>query len=184
MKEMVELEKDYTVLEYLELEKYSTIRHEYYHGKLIPIPGTTLQHNKRAKNIAKLLDEKLNNNGWETYCLEVKVQAAVNIFSYPDVVLVKKQEQDMQSYFVTNPFLIVEILSDTTRKYDFTDKFIQYSKIDTLNYYLLVEPDKQVVFLYERTTGGDWVSHTYTELFEEIKLGLLNTKISLAEIYK
>ena len=78
----------------------------------------------------------------------------------------------------------MEVLSETTRVRDMTDKFIQYRKIETLNYYLLVEPEKFLVLLNLKNEKGEWEMVSFTQNAEIISLPKLNISLSLADIYK
>lgn len=175
--------KKYTVAEYLSSEEGAQLKHEFYYGKLFEMPGTTKQHNKIARKTVRIFEDKLSGTHHDIFCLEVKVETVKdNVYLYPDVVIASVFGQSTSAYIVQNPILIVEILSDSTRKYDSTDKFIQYSKIESLQYYLLVEPEKHIVIFYEKL-NGEWFSKPFTELTEEVKLPLFGTAISLGEIY-
>jgi Uma2 family endonuclease len=66
--------------------------------------------------------------------------------------------QDKQSYFVEKPILIAEILNDSTRSYDTVDKYIQYRKMPTLKYYLLVEPETMLITCLTKQDDGEWIS--------------------------
>jgi len=122
--------------------------------------------------------------GYESFSKDLKVKGEDGqFFFYPDIVIAPENRQLNDSYVVEDPFLIVEVLSDCTRKFDSTDKFIQYSKILYLQYYLLVEPEKHLVICYERT-ADDWVSKPYMDMSDVIALGALGISFTLADIYK
>jgi len=87
-------------------------------------------------------------------------------------------------YISRIPVLIGEVLSSSTRNFDLTDKFVQYRKIETLNYYLCVEPEQQVVILFFKNENGEWMSETYTKDEDTIHLKILNTSFTLKDIYK
>ncbi len=180
----IDLEKIYTVEEYLALEAQSELRHEFFHGNLIEMPENTIFHERMAKSLLRILEMIISDLGFEVFSKDIKVKTPEgNVFFYPDLVLVPINDQQGASYIANNPLLIIEVLSDSTRRYDSTDKFIQYRKIESLEYYLLVEPEKRVVIFYEKAADGDWVAKTYTEPEETVKLPLLNATISLADIY-
>jgi Uma2 family endonuclease len=82
------------------------------------------------------------------------------------------------------PTLIVEILSDSTRVYDKTDKFILYQQITTLKYYITIEPEKPLAECYTLQADGIWEVETYTSLTEIIKLSALNIELPMADIYE
>jgi Uma2 family endonuclease len=180
----IDLEKKYSVEEYLTLEAQSELRHEFFYGNLYEMPGTTILHNELCIALLIILKNQLSKSNFKVLMESVKVRInSDDVFLYPDVVVAPVANNIMDAYVINGSVFIAEILSDSTRRYDSTDKFIQYRKIDSLQYYLLVEPEKQVVIFYERAADGDWVSKTYTENDEEVKLPLLNAIIRVGDIY-
>jgi Uma2 family endonuclease len=125
--------------------------------------------------------------GFEIFVENVKVNIeGEGIYVYPDIIVIKEQPQaDLphKDYIIYSPLLIVEVLSDSTRKYDLADKFIQYQKISSLQYYLAVEPQKHLVIFYERDETNTWIAKTHTEMTEIIQLPKLNASVTLADIY-
>ncbi|MEJ7829189.1 MAG: Uma2 family endonuclease, partial [Segetibacter sp.] len=164
-----------------------TVRHEYYNGKLFEMPGATLLHNEICIRLLMVLTSLIKGKGWKIYIENVKVKIEhEEIYLYPDIVLMNPTEESaekMNDYVVHQPILLAEVLSDSTRKYDSTDKFILYQKISALRYYLLVEPEKHVVIFYEKDDAGEWYAKTYTELTEVISLLKLQAQFTLADIY-
>ncbi len=177
-----------SVEEYIRLDESGPVRHEYFNGKLFEMPGETLLHNEICINVLVLLRSMLISKGWKVYMESSKVKIeSEDIYLYPDLI-VRKDElsapaASLNKYIINNPVLIAEILSDTTRKYDSTDKFILYQKKSSLQYYLLIEPEKQVVIFYEKDDNGEWSAKTFTELTETIGLSKLDAEISLSNIY-
>ena len=91
--------------------------------------------------------------------------------------------QNFKRYFTTEPILLIEILSETTRKFDLTDKFIQYQKIPTLQYYLCVEPEQQVIIFYFKNDIGEWMTETFTKNESIINLPALNISFTVQAVY-
>jgi len=109
-----------------------------------------------------------------------------DIYVYPDIVVTHKGHDTKlpyKDYIIYKPLLIAEVLSDSARKYDLTDKLIQYQKISSLQYYLAIEPLKKVVIFYEKDGIGNWSAKTYTENDETITFLKLDISIKLGEIY-
>ena len=79
-----------------------------------------------------------------------------NQFFYPFILITKEAETDQNRYVQYQPELIAEVLSGTTRAKDTIDKFMQYRKIPTLEYYLLVEPEKPLLISYIRNESNEW----------------------------
>jgi Uma2 family endonuclease len=122
--------------------------------------------------------------GFETYTSDIKVSGEQgNVYFYPDVILVKANEQAGDDYIAINPVLIVEVLSDSTRSYDAVDKYIQYRKIPTLQYYLLVEPDTMLITCLTKQEDGEWISNIYTKPESTIPLEKWGISIRVGEVY-
>ncbi len=142
----IELNKIYTVQEYFLLEESEEVRHEFINGNLIEMSGASREHHKICKNLLRLLERLLEGKGYEVYIenMKVKIQNE-NQYYYPDIFVTQEPETDENRFVQFQPELIIEVLSETTRTKDMVDKFIQYRKIDSLQYYLLVEPQKLLV---------------------------------------
>lgn len=186
MQQTTDINKLFSLEEYIKLDETGTIRHEFYHGKLFAMPGETLLHNEVCIRILILLTNLLKKDFFKIYIESVKVKIEnEEIYLYPDIVVIEAKDllQTNKSYIIDKPVLVAEVLSDSTRKYDSTDKFIQYQKISSLRYYLLVEPEKHVVIFYIKDDSGEWSSKPFTELTEIILLPALEAEFTLAEIY-
>lgn len=173
-----------TAEEYLEREKSSVLKHEFFYGKLLDMPGNTKLHELIKKRLSRILDTLLEMAGFVTYTSDIKVSSEDgNVYFYPDVVLVKANEQAGDDYIAINPVLIVEILSDSTRSYDAVDKYIQYRKIPTLKYYLLVEPETMLITCLTKQDDGEWISNIYTKPDVLVPLDKLNVSIRVGDVY-
>lgn len=184
----IDTSKTYTLDEYIKIEPLGDEKHEYYDGKLITMPGESLLHNEIVLTITILLHKLLKAYNYKIYVEDVKVSIeGENKYVYPDVTVIKEQpvkELPYKDYIIYQPLLIVEVLSDSTRKHDLTDKFILYQKISSLQYYLTVEPEKHLIHLFEKTGENDWIAKTFTELNEVISLSLFDVQFALSDIYK
>lgn len=186
MQQVIETDKIYSLEEYIKLDETGTLRHEYYYGKLVAMPGESLLHNKICINLLMSLKIALQSL-YEVYIESVKVKIeGEDKYVYPDITVIKKQPAKnlpYTDYIIYEPLLIAEVLSDSTGKHDLTDKFILYQKIFTLQYYLAAEPQKQLVLFYEKNDEGEWITKTYTELSDVIEFKALNASIKLQNIY-
>lgn len=167
--------------EYFLFEEKSELKHEFVNGNLIEMSGVSFEHNEIAGNIFLLLKLMLKNIDLKITYEAVKVKTPNGNFFYPDIMVCNP---NTNKYFTTEPILIVEVLSETTRKYDLTDKFIQYQKINTLHYYMCVEPEQQVIIFYFKNNDGEWMTETYTRDEDTIQLQQLNISFTVQQIYK
>jgi Uma2 family endonuclease len=177
--------KIYTVDEYILLDETSDIRHEFINGQLYDMSGTSDLHNEVVGNIYFYLRNLLKNSNNKIYFENVKCKIqGEEYYTYPDVFITNNEADKEHKYIKQYPTLIVEVLSDSTRKYDSVDKFIQYQKIDSLQYYILVEPEVYSVHCYSKDENKQWHAAIYTKLEEVIDLKSLSINLPLQAIYK
>ena len=182
--EAIELQK-YTYEEYLELERNSEIKHEFYYGEIFSMAGTTLIHNEITLNIAFVFKNKLKKRKKKcsVYSEAVKVQILENHhYTYPDVV-VRCDETEDDNLTIKNPILIVEVLSNSTREYDAGEKFTFYKQIPSLKHYILVEQDFCLITCYTKDNNF-WYHQAYTKLDALINLTHLKIDITVKDIYE
>lgn len=182
MNPLTEHKKFDSIDAYLAFEEKSEVRHEYYFENLIEMAGATFLHNLINGNlffIFKMLFKDKNEHVFmEGFKAFIKSD---NIFFYPDLMISNPEQHE---YYSTQPVLIAEVLSESTRKFDMVDKFIQYQKLETLRYYFLVEPDKHLVIVHKKTADNEWKTDTYTSITDIIDLPTLQITIALKDIYQ
>lgn len=181
---LVTQEKALSEEEYISFELQSEIRHEYVNGKLIDMSGESDLNNQLAFNCCLLLKMLLKNRGYNFFMEGVKVKVpGEKKYYYPDVFITKEPLSKGTVYIKENPELIVEILSDSTRKYDTVDKFINYQKFNSLQYYLLVEPGSTFISVFSRSENEDWNLDTYSKPEDTIQLPALGISFTVEEVY-
>ena len=172
----------YTVAEYFELEKSSEMRHEFYYGKLIEMPGESKQANLIANNILVEWQKPLKQKGYRTYLRDVKTQVKVkDIYRYPDLVVAPKTD-DSDDYVIKKPEFIAEVASENSMQRDSVVKLREYSNLPSLQYYLIISQDEMLVQFYSRT-NKNWSFEIFDSPNETINCPTFNLKITLAEIY-
>ena len=178
---LVEIDKKFASdEEYFLYEEGSELKHELINGNLYEMSGVTKFHNKMSRLITMLLTSLIKNEEWEIYYEGFKVKTPNGNFFYPDVTVCAN---NAELYFTAEPILLVEVLSETTRKFDLTDKFIQYQRIPSLKYYLCVEPEQQVIFFYFKNENAEWLAETFTKDESIIDLPALNISFSVKDVY-
>ena len=183
VKTVVEVEKLYTVDEYFELEKHSNIRHEFYYGKLIAMPGESKNANEIAGNCYVTFRQSLRKHGFRIFIQDVRTVVKGNkIYRYPDVV-VADEEGDSDTHNIKKPRILVEVISETSKYRDRVTKLQEYSKLPSLDYYIVVDQDTVNVEVYSRREN-DWAYQLLENLTDVIDLSVLGTSLSLATIYE
>ncbi len=177
--------KHFRVEEYLQFEEESEIRHEFYNNELFPIEATTRRHNEIVQNILFALRAIIRAKGCKIFSEAVKVEVLKNIYyPYPDVVLTCDPE-DTHQQMIKSPVLIVEVESPSTFQHDHTFKWMQYRKIPSLRYYMMVAQDSISVELYSRNSNTSlWAFQEFISLEDVLHFELLDFQLSLSTIYE
>ncbi len=177
---MIVLDKPMTEDEYFLFEEKSMVKHELINGNLYEMSGVSIFHNDICGNIFFLMRTFLKDTHWKIGLENFKVKTPEGNYFYPDIMIC---ENKPAKYYAEKPVLIIEVLSETTRKFDLIDKFIQYQKFETLEYYLCVEPEQQVIIFNYKTESGEWMAETFTKDESVINLPKLNISFTLKEVY-
>jgi Uma2 family endonuclease len=160
-------------------------KHEYINGRLIPMSGASLNHNRIVRNLAFTLGLKLLENGYELFMHDLRVEVikgTKRAYLYPDIVIVQGAPiiTGNKPGQLTNPAVVIEVLSDATESYDRGTKFEYYSAIPTLSHYLLINPDTPNVEIRYRSES-EWRTTQYTHL--EDTFTLLGCEVPLHKLY-
>ena len=146
--------KKYTFDEYLALERAEGIRYEFWHGDVVAMAGATKRHNVLVQNTTFSLRAFARKNGCQAFSENVRLKIpASEKYVYPDVVYTCESDDlnDDQGIYVSSPCLLVEVLSESTGADDDHKKRLQYFKIPSLQYYVLIHQDACKVEVNERT---------------------------------
>lgn len=186
MSDLVEVSaRIYSVEEYFEIENHSEIRHEFEDGILIPMPGETLDANEIAGNISATLRKELRKKGFRIFTHDVRtIVHERRIYRYPDLVITASNTvKDIRH--VTEPVLIVEVLSESTEEVDRNKKFRQYTALSSLQYYLMVHQDTALVEFYRRKDDSSTFEFNFIDQQnDKIEFPLFDTSITLEDIYE
>ena len=174
----------YTEDEYFEFERTNFGRWEYVKGEIRAMSSGTADHSTIGGNILATLRAALLPRGCRVFGSDMKVhtRAAVNTFPNVSVVCGPLGFHRGRKDIITNPLLIVEVLSNSTGDYDRGDKFRHYQTIPTLTDYLLVAQDEVRVELYTRH-DDHWDYRDITGLTSAVYLPSGETTLALSDIY-
>lgn len=159
-------QKNYTPTEYLNLEINSQQRHEYINGEIIPMTGGTPNHNQIALNFSAALNFSLKRQPYRVFVSDQRLwMPQKRIYAYPDVMVIQGdlQLQAGRKDTITNPLIIAEVLSKSTRNYDKDKKFAAYRTIPTFQEYLLIDQYTMQVEQYYKTAQKQWIFSEYNE---------------------
>ncbi len=176
-----------TEAEYLTLERAAVdVKSEFYDGEVFAMSGGTRWHSCIATNMAIELGRKLENRHCRPYnCdLRVKIEAS-GLYTYPDLSVVCGEPKfvDERLDTLTNPTLIVEVLSESTESYDRGRKFEHYRRIPSLREYLLISQEEPRIEQFFRRETNEWVLRDAIGLDTTLALPSLEISISLAAVF-
>ncbi|MEZ4445882.1 MAG: Uma2 family endonuclease [Polyangiaceae bacterium] len=160
----VALRPRYTFAEYLELERMSRdVKHEYVAGEIYAMAGGSVEHSALATALLGLLFAHLRGGPCRPHGsdLQLSIRSA-DVATYADAVVVcDPVERDPESpSHVTNPRVVVEVLSPTTERYDREQKRLYYQQVESLREYVLVAQDRRHVEVWRRE-GEGWTQGSY-----------------------
>ena len=174
--------------EYMLLEEPAEAKSEYEDGEIIPMSGGKPSHNQIKVNIVVMLDTLIGENDFRVLNSDTRVRTPDSRrYTYPDVSVVAGAPQfdpQWETATLLNPCLIVEVLSNSTRRRDISTKFTGYQQILTFREYLLVEQDIPHVTQWVREPDNTWHSTIYTRLDDVIELASVPVALPVRRIYR
>ena len=157
----------YSYEEYLAYERDSAMKHEYDDGEIVAMAGGSRRHNALASRISAALE-----NGRKPGCVAFQSDQRVRILAtgkatYPDASMVcgpiEGDPADPTGATITNPTLIIEVLSPTTEQDDRGDKWQHYQLLPSLQEYVLVSQSHARIERYRRLASGGWEYQDVTD---------------------
>lgn len=147
-----------TVEAYLEGERHSEERHEYFEGEAHAMAGASDEHELVALNIAAALHAHLKGKPCRVYKdgMKLRLQAmGRDVFYYPDI-MVTCDPADRHRYYREKPKLLIQVLSENENK-DLIEKFFAYQRLPSLEEYVVVTPNlaQPEVRVFRRAEGWE-----------------------------
>jgi Uma2 family endonuclease len=145
---------------YLAWEAMQPERHEYVDGEIYAMSGAQGTHNDITLNAIFFLRQALKGTPCKANGIDLKLQVnAKGDHLYPDVLVTcdPRDSRSIENRFISHPWLVAEVLSDSTAAYDRGRKFELYRSIETLTHYLLIEQTRPYAELFFKNAQGLWV---------------------------
>jgi Uma2 family endonuclease len=172
---------------YLEMEKASVEKHEYYKGEVFAMSGASWQHNVIAKNISTAVLPFLKGKPCNMFGSDLRIHIPENtLYTYPDFSIIcgKPEFTGEEEDTVVKPSAIIEILSKSTRDYDRGTKFYLYRSIKTLQEYILIDSTSICVEIYKRNSDNSWQLTEFRQLNDRFSIKTIDLMILLKEVYE
>ncbi len=178
--------KFYSIEEYLLMENEAVEKHEYYKGEIFAMAGAEVRHNIISINLIALLYNALKGKSCQPFGSDMRIHIPENtLFTYPNISVIcgrltslKKDENTF-----SNPTVIIEILSPSTRNYDRGLKFMLYRAIPTLKEYLLVDAEAIHAEHFAINKEGLWQLKEYSNTTDKIIFESLGVTLPLKDVY-
>ncbi|KPQ39963.1 MAG: putative protein conserved in cyanobacteria [Phormidium sp. OSCR] len=176
----------YSVEEYLELETRASERHEYSNGAIIPMAGGSPRHNRIKVNLIVALGVALQDTPYQVFDSDQRLWIReTRTFTYADVVVVREPiiTADHDTTAITNPKLIVEVLSDSTGNDDRSQKFVTYRSLPSVQDYLLIEQNSVQVEQYMKQGDRHGLLAIHGDRHATIPLASIPVEMAIADLY-
>jgi len=175
----------YSLEDYLGLEEYANVKHEYLDGVIHAMAGGSPEHGAITMRIGAALVPQLRGRGSTVYGSDVRIRvAATGLSTYPDLSVGcgerRADSQDPQA--LVDPVVLVEVLSPSTEAYDRGEKLHHYRQIPSLLEVLLVAHDRHEVEVWRRAQGG-WVRET-VDAGGEAELKSIGCRLDVEALYR
>ncbi|HEX7240526.1 MAG TPA: Uma2 family endonuclease [Longimicrobiaceae bacterium] len=174
-----------TPKEYLVRERAAQVRSEYVNGRTLAMAGASRRHNLIAGNVFAEVRARLKGRPCEVYASDMRVKVErTGLYAYPDVVAVcgEPRFEDAHVDTLTNPTLVVEVLSESTEARDRGEKFAHYRRLESLAEYVLVAQDRVRVERFARE-GDTWVLTEISDPDGTLVLRSIGCAVPLREVY-
>jgi len=171
--------------QYLRIEREAEFKSEFHDGRMYAMARASPNHALLTARMCSLLDQKIPQ-GCRVFSSDLRIKVApTGLYTYPDcsVICGDLQTFSDQKDVVTNPLLIVEVLSPSTEAYDRGKKFESYRTIESFREYLLIHQDRRHVEHYSKQDDGSWVLRECSGVEGSVAIPRLGVHISLGELY-
>jgi Uma2 family endonuclease len=177
---------DVTSEEYLVRERQAAYRSEYINGRVYALAGASHRHSLIIVNAAAEIRAQLRGRPCFVYVNDMRVKVSpTGAYTYPDVVALcgAPRFEDEQADTLLNPSVLIEVLSDSTERYDRGEKFAQSRRIESLREYVLVAQDRVRVERFVRE-GDVWLMNELNDLDSVLVLPSIDASVQLRDLYE
>ena len=176
-----------SIEDYLEEEEQALEKHEYYQGEIFAMAGASHKHNRLVRDCLVSVSNYLEDKTCEILPSDIRVHIEANtLTTYPDLSIYcnpidyYKNRTDT----VTNPTVIIEVLSPSNKDYDRGTKFLLYRDLPSLKEYILISSTEMLVEKYTRQTGNEWKLKDYKKPEDEFMIQAIQFTMNVGTLYR
>jgi Uma2 family endonuclease len=176
-----------SVEEYLQFEKASRDKHEYFKGEIFAMAGAGARHNVIFSNFFISIGIQLKGKPCKPYGSDLRIHIPENsLFTYPDISIICGEiiPSKVDADTAVQPTVIIEILSSSTRNYDQGIKFRLYREIPTLKEFITIDSESIGIEAYRINVERNWELKDYRSIDETLTIPTAGLSLSLKEIYE
>ena len=173
--------------QYLEMERASETKNEYFNGEVFAMSGASLNHNIVVSTVNTIVLPFLKGKACNMFGSDLRIHIPKNsLYTYPDFSIIcgKPEMTDDIKDTVINPSVIIEVLSKSTKDYDRGTKFNLYRSIKTLKEYVLIDSTSISVEVFTRQENNSWILTEFKQLSESFFITTIGLTLHLADIYE
>jgi Uma2 family endonuclease len=171
--------------EYLRLERAAETKSELVHGEIFAMAVKPLVHAMLAAKWIAGLSLMLRGRDCILFNSQLRIRTqSSGSYVYPDASVVCGQPRTHQSAddILTNPIVVIEVLSPATADYDRGKKFELYREIASLQDYILVHTGSVHVEHFSRQPGS-WLFREYRGAENSVTIASIDCTVLLGDVY-
>ncbi len=178
-----------TLDEYFRREAGSEVKHDYLNGYAVAMAGGSPRHSLVTANVSRAIGNALTGKPCNVFDSNLLIGIPNSPYThYPDVSVIcgplEFDPRDPGKNTVTNPVVIVEVLSPGTIASDRGDKFDRDRQLESLREYMLVFQDRAEIQTFFRRDDGTWLLRVVTGEASTVWLNALDVELNTADIYR
>ncbi len=173
--------------EYLALEEQVNYHNEYYQGEIFAMSGGSANHNRLIGGVYTILNAAFPDRWCEVFMSDMRLLVKKNdLYTYPDLMVIcgKPKFVKGRTDTLTNPIVIIEVLSKSTEGYDRGTKFELYRALKSFQDYVLIAQNKIHIDHFHKLEDGRWVLQEFNHLEDGLVLETIGVELPLAQIYQ
>lgn len=173
--------------EYLTIEINATTKHEYFDGKVVAMAGASESHNRIVANLIGELHNFLKDKDCDVFPSDLRVTTPLfSSYMYPDVSIACGPLEKLEGQFdtITNPSVIIEVMSPSTQERDLGFKFWYYLQIPSLKEYILIDAATVSVKKITKLSDGSFRAATIIVPGGILPIDTIQMELPLSAIYR
>lgn len=177
--------------EYLDIDRSAEGRYELHEGILITMTGVSLRHSQIESNLLANIGHFLKGKPCEIYPGNLRLKTpGADTFTYPDCMVICGIHEMLDNKFdnkfdtVTNPSVIIEVLSPSTENIDMGRKFFYYMRIPSLKEYILISSIETHVSICRKQPDNSWKFEEYLHKEGTLFIQTINYNLPLTDLYE